>query len=145
MKLTEHFTLEEFTDSQTATRRGIDNSAPPPVVNNLRRVAELLEQVRALVGKPLVVSSGYRSPALNVAIGGARSSAHLTGLAADINAVGMRARELAVAIRDSGLPFDQLIHEGTWVHIGLNSGQPRREVLTAHFGGGATTYTRGIA
>lgn len=144
MNLTAHFTLEEFTESQVATRRRIDNTPAPRIIDNLRRVAEILEQVRAVVGRPIVVSSGYRSPALNVAVGGARKSAHVNGLAADINAVGMSARELAQKIRDSNIQFDQLIHEGTWVHIGLSEKDPRRQVSTAHFGASGTTYVAGI-
>lgn len=143
--LTEHFTLDEFTESQTATRKGIANKPSAAEINNLRRVAEVLEQVRALYGRPLTISSGYRSAALNAAVGGSKTSAHLRGLAADINVPGVSPRDLALKIRDSGIPFDQLIHEGTWVHIGLADGAPRREVLTAHFGSGPTSYTHGIS
>lgn len=145
MKLTEHFTLAELIESQVATRRRIDNTPAPRVVENLRRVAALLEEVRELAKRPIVVSSGYRSPALNVAVGGARKSAHVLGLAADINAVGMSARDLAKLIASSGIQFDQLIHEGTWVHIGLSEREPRRQVSTAHFGSTGTTYVAGIA
>lgn len=145
MKLTEHFTLAEFTDSQTALRKGISNMPSEMAIANLHRVAEVLEQVRALFGKPLVISSGYRSPALNSAVGGASSSAHLTGLAADFTVPGMTPSDTAKAIVKAGIKFDQLIYEGTWVHLGLSAGALRNEVLTAHFGGGSTTYTRGIA
>lgn len=144
MKLTEHFTLAEFTDSQTALRKGISNMPSEMAISNLQRVAETLEQVRALFGKPLVISSGYRSPALNSAVGGASSSAHLTGLAADFTVPGMTPSDTAKAIVKAGIKFDQLIYEGTWVHLGLSAGVPRNEVLTAHFGGGTTRYTRGI-
>lgn len=146
MNLTEHFTLEELVASQVATRRRIDNRPGPVVLKNLYRVAELLEQVRELAGRPIVVSSGYRSQQLNAAVGGARDSAHLQGLAADITAPGMSPRQLACVIRDSGLPFDQLICEGgAWVHIGLAAGAPRRQVLTATFNQGGTVYSQGIA
>lgn len=145
MNLTPHFTLQEFLASQVATRRGIDNTPSASVLNNLERLANLLEHVRALVGKPIIISSGYRSPKLNAAVGGAPNSAHLSGLAADINAIGLTPLQLATSIRDSKVPFDQLIHEGTWVHIGLTDGAPRREVLTAHFGGPRTTYTKGLS
>ncbi len=145
MKLTEHFTLEEFTDSPTALRKGISNMPNDTTIGNLQRVAETLEKVRALFGMPLVISSGYRSVALNAAVGGAKNSAHLTGLAADFIVPGMTPSDTAKAIVKAGILFDQLIYEGTWVHIGLSDGEPRNEVLTAHFGGGPATYTRGIA
>lgn len=144
MKLTEHFTLQEFTDSQIATRRRLDNTPAPRVIDNLKRVAEVLEQVRSLVKRPIVISSGYRSPALNVAVGGARKSAHVNGLAADINAMGVSAKDLAQMIAVSEIEFDQLIHEGTWVHIGLSEGKLRHQISTAHFGSTGTTYVAGI-
>ncbi|MCG2585523.1 D-Ala-D-Ala carboxypeptidase family metallohydrolase [Massilia sp. TS11] len=147
MKLSLNFTLEELTFSQTATRLGIDNTPGPDVIENLRRIAQLLERVRVLVGGPIVVSSGYRSPALNAAVGGAQDppSAHTLGLAADITTPRMTPKALAILIRDSGIEFDQVIHEGTWVHIGLRAGQLRRQVLTAQFNGGRATYTEGVA
>lgn len=145
MNLTEHFTLEEMVASQLAARRRIDNQPGPAELANLRRVAATLEQVRELVGGPVLVSSGYRSPAVNAAVGGAKNSAHLLGLAADINIRGMAPRALAQKIRDSDIQFDQLIYEGTWVHIGLSAGAPRREVLTATFAPGGVVYTRGIS
>jgi len=145
MKLTEHFKLAEFTDSPTALRKGISNLPNDTAIGNIQRVADTLEMVRALFGKPLVISSGYRSSALNAAVGGSRNSAHLTGLAADFIVPGLTPSATAKAIAASGIEFDQLIYEGTWVHIGLSAGKARREVLTAHFGGGPATYTRGIA
>lgn len=145
MNLSPHFTLDELVASQVAERRGIDNKPTIPIVRNLVRVAETLEQVRALVGRPIVISSGYRCPDLNKWVGGAPSSAHTLGLAADISCSGMAPRELAHAIRDSSIEFDQLIYEGTWVHLGLSTGAPRREVLTAHFDAGRATYSKGIA
>ncbi|OBV39782.1 D-Ala-D-Ala carboxypeptidase family metallohydrolase [Janthinobacterium psychrotolerans] len=144
MQLSKNFTLAELVESQTATRKNIDNTPAPAVIANLARIAALLEQVRALVGAPLTVSSGYRSPALNRAIGGAASSAHVLGLAADISTPKLSPRALAMLIRQSGLVFDQLIYEGTWVHIGLSTGAPRNQVLTARFGAGGTTYVTGI-
>lgn len=144
MQLTEHFSLAELTASQVATRKGIDNAPPPAVAANLARVAATLEQIRALVCGPITVSSGYRSPALNRAVGGAANSAHVLGLAADINALGLSARALALLIREGGILFDQLIYEGTWVHIGLAAGAQRNQVLTAQFSGGRATYLQGI-
>lgn len=145
MNLTEHFTLEELVASQLAARRRLDNRPGPAELANLRRVAALLEQIRALVGGPLTVSSGYRSLAVNAAVGGARSSAHVLGLAADITVPGLAPKAVAALIRDSDIEFDQLIYEGTWVHIGLAAGALRRQVLTATFAPGGVIYTQGIS
>ena len=144
MKLTEHFSLAELVASQVSTRKGIDNAPGPAIIANLTRLAALLEQVRALVGGPITVSSGYRSPALNRAVGGAASSAHVLGLAADISTNKLAPKALALLIRQSGIVYDQLIYEGTWVHIALSAGAPRRQVLTAKFAAGAVSYVAGI-
>lgn len=144
MNLTQHFSLAELTASDTARIKKIDNTAPPDVVKNLKRVAEMLEQVRALVGAPIKVSSGYRAPALNKAVGGAANSMHALGLAADISTSALSPKALAWMIFQSEIVFDQLIYEGSWVHIGLQNGKPRRQVLTAKFGPGGTTYVSGI-
>ena len=145
MNLSPHFTLNELTRSDIAVRKGIDNAPPPVVIDNLRRLAAMLEQIRALVGGPLTVSSGYRSPELNRAVGGAANSAHVLGLAADITAPGLTAKALALLIRQSGIQFDQLIYEKTWVHVGLADVAPRGQVLTATFTNGRATYSAGIA
>lgn len=145
MNLSPHFSLSELVASQVATRKGIDNTPAPTIVTNLTRLAVLLEQVRALVAGPITISSGYRSPALNKAVGGAAGSAHLLGLAADIVVPGWPPKKLAKVIEKSGLAFDQLIYEGTWVHIALAAGAPRRQVLTATFVGGRASYSAGIA
>lgn len=144
MNLSPHFTLEELSSSDTAVRKGIDNTPSAAIIENLKRIAQTLEEVRALVGGPIRVSSGYRSPELNKAIGGSGKSAHLEGLAADITVSGKTPKELAILIRDSGIKYDQLIYEGTWVHVGLANGALRQQDLTAHFGSGATTYSSGI-
>ena len=144
MNLSPHFSLAELVASQVATRKGIDNTPAAAVVANLARLAALLEQVRALVGAPIAISSGYRSPALNKAVGGAGNSAHVLGLAADISTSKLAPKALALLIRQSDIAFDQLIYEGTWVHIGLSAGTPRRQVLTAKFAGGGVSYVAGI-
>ena len=144
MSLSPHFSLAELIASQVATRKGIDNTPAPAIVANLTRLAALLEQVRALVGAPIAISSGYRSPALNKAVGGAASSAHVLGLAADISTAKLTPKALALLIRQSDIAFDQLIYEGTWVHIGLLTGAPRRQVLTAKFASGGVSYVAGI-
>lgn len=144
MNLSPHFSLAELIASQVATRKGIDNAPAAAIVANLTRLAALLEQVRALVGAPIAISSGYRSPALNKAVGGAANSAHVLGLAADISMSKLAPKALALLIRQSDIAFDQLIYEGTWVHIGLSTGAPRRQVLTAKFAGGGVSYVAGI-
>jgi len=138
MKLTQHFTLEEMTKSQTASRKGIDNTAPPEVVENLKALCEnVLEKIRIHFGKPLNINSGYRGPKLNKAIGGAKNSQHMTGQAADIEMVGMDNKILFCWIKDN-LEFDQLILEyykpgvpdSGWVHVSWNSQGNRKQVLT---------------
>lgn len=144
MNPTPHFSLAELTASDTAVAKKIDNTPTPAVVVNLTRLAGVLEQVRTLVGAPIKVSSGYRAPALNKAIGGSATSAHVLGLAADISTSALSPKALAWMIFQSEIVFDQLIYEGTWVHIGLSAGKPRHQVLTAKFGPGGTTYVSGI-
>jgi len=144
MYLTPHFSLGELTGSDLAVRRGINNTPNEAIRKNLKRLAETLEQVRAALGRPMFISSGYRCTALNRALGGSVTSAHILGLAADFVASGITPLEACSRIRDSEIEFDQLIYEGTWVHIGLSLGKPRREVLTAHFKSGRTSYTKGL-
>jgi zinc D-Ala-D-Ala carboxypeptidase len=136
-KLTEHFTLQEFTDSQTAARKSINNVPPvgSPERKNLLRTAEVMEKVRTLLGdKPILISSGYRGPSLNAAVGGSKNSAHMSGLACDFSCPGFgtpRAicRKLEPHMKELGV--DQLIHEfDTWVHLGLTGGAPRHMALT---------------
>lgn len=141
MNLSSHFTLDELTISQTAARKGLDNTPPPEVLANLKRLAATLEEVRGLVGKPIVVSSGYRSNAVNRAVGGSKTSAHMSGLAADINCHGLSPVALAHVIKSSGIEFDQLILEfDSWVHIAI-ADEPRRQLLTIRSG---TGYMKGI-
>ena len=134
-QLTEHFTLEEFTDSQTAARKGIPNVPTASVRKNLDRLAETMEKVRTLLGdKPILVSSGYRSPAVNAAVGGSKSSAHMSGLALDFSCPGFGTpkaicKKLEPHMKELGI--DQLIHEyDSWVHLGLRDGDPRQQALT---------------
>lgn len=133
-QLTAHFALEELACTQ---HREFDNTPPPEVVGNLRLTAARLEQVRRALGERVIsVSSGYRSRALNRAVGGARTSAHLTGHAVDFNCYGF-GDPLAVCrvLAASDIAFDQLIEEGSWVHISFDP-RLRRQVLTRRDGGG---------
>ena len=144
MNLTEHFTLEELTFSQTAERQKINNTPPLKVVAHLTTLAAGLEQVRALLGGSIRISSGYRSPELNRAIRGAKKSAHLAGYAADFTCPSFGSPcEVVRAIAASAIVFDQCIYEGTWIHISFDP-DARRQVLTAHFGPSGTTYTQGV-
>jgi hypothetical protein len=147
VKLSEHFSLAELHASQTATRRGIDNTPPPAARAELRRLVGLiLQPLRTDLQRPIVVSSGYRSPVLNERIGGAAKSAHVQGRAADISVPGMPITDVCRRIAALRLPYRQLIHEGTWVHVEVSQAgtAPKREHLTANFTAGRATYTRGI-
>ena len=145
MKLTEHFSLDEFTASQTATRQGIKNTPSATGVENLRMLATLLEQVRELLGSNSIrISSGYRCLALNQHIGSSHTSAHIFGYAADFTCPSFGSPiTVAKKIAESNLKFDQLIYEGTWIHISCDP-KNRRQLLTAAFKGGKAFYTVGI-
>ncbi|WP_422416639.1 D-Ala-D-Ala carboxypeptidase family metallohydrolase [Pseudomonas sp. GZD-222] len=137
MYLSEHFTLAEMTVSESAARQGIDNTPNADALANLRRLCAFLEQVRSLFDRPILVSSGYRSAELNRVIGGSRTSAHVQGLAVDINMSGVTPRALAQRVADSSLMFDQLILEyDQWVHLGLSTTPERRQLLTIRTGTG---------
>lgn len=146
MQLSKNFKLNEFTTSQTATRKGIDNTAPAPIVERLRMVANTLEQIRTLLGNHSIrISSGYRCIALNRAIGSGDSSAHTLGYAVDFTCPGFGTpKEVAKKIAESDIKYDQLIYEGTWIHLSVDP-RNRRDVLTATFKGGKASYSKGIA
>lgn len=134
MKLSAHFDLDEFIESATARRLGIDNRPSPEILTELQRTAQMLELARTQLGsRPIWITSGYRSPALNAAVGGSATSAHCFGMAADFTCPTFGTplevcRELATYAES--LDFDQLIHEfGGWVHIGRRA-SPRRQLLT---------------
>lgn len=133
MNLSEHFTLEELTHSDAASRLGLDNTPIPAVVENLKRLAAFLEDVREyLGGRVIMVNSAYRSPAVNAAIGGKKTSQHLLGLAADIRVQGMKPAEVVNALMKSGLEYDQLILEfNSWTHISIPAldQKPRKQAL----------------
>ena len=140
MKLTENFSLEEFTQSDTALRLGIKNIASPTIIGHLKTLAEGLEQVRKVLGYPIFINSGYRSPELNKAVGGANTSAHLQGYAADFTCRKFGTPDdIVKVIQKSGIKYDQLICEGTWVHISF-APELRQQTLRALFNGGKVTY-----
>jgi len=145
MQLTDHFVLAELTFSNTAQADGIDNTPDQNTIAHLTILAMGLEKVRALLGAPMNISSGYRCPALNRAVGGVPDSAHIDGYAADFvcPSFGTPA-DIARAIVASGLVFDQCIQEGTWVHISFDP-RARQQALTATFGAGGARYSEGVS
>ncbi len=134
MNISEHFTLEELSFSEAAARLGLDNSPVPGVVTNLGLVAAVMEAIRTLLGdKFIVVHSGYRSAAVNRAVGGVATSAHCQGLACDFVCAAFGApADVALAIFKSDIGYDQLILEYGWVHVGLaqEGAAPRQQALT---------------
>ncbi len=126
--LSPHFSLEELTVTQ---QRRLNNTPPSDVVAVLRKTAERMEGVRRILGdQAVVVTSGYRSPAVNRAVGGARRSAHLSGHAVDFSCHRFGdPRRVCDALGRSSLLFDQLIEEGGWTHISFAPAN-RRQVLT---------------
>lgn len=131
--LSPSFTLDEFIVSQEAARRGIDNMPMAWAIENLKYVANQLENIRGPVlgGRPIIVSSGFRCPKLNDAVGGSPNSAHLKGLAADFIAPKFGTPyDICQAIVRHNIIFDQLIYEQTWVHIGWSEGTQRGQILT---------------
>ena len=138
MQLTKHFTLAELTASGKARSLGLDNTPAPELVPRLLRTAEMLERIRATLGVPVIVTSGYRAPAVNRAVGGVTSSDHMQGHAADIVAPGYGtatqiARTLAPLV--SVLGIGQIILEGVkgkqWVHVSTRvPDKPANRVIT---------------
>ncbi|PHY20942.1 D-Ala-D-Ala carboxypeptidase family metallohydrolase [Caulobacter sp. BP25] len=137
MHMSEHFTLAEMTVSANAARLGLDNTPPPEIIARLKTVAQQLERIRELLGgKPIRITSCYRSPDVNRAAGGAKASAHLEGWAVDFVCPDYGTPlQIAERLERSAITFDQLIHEhGVWVHISFD---PRRrgQLLTIDRGG----------
>ena len=149
MKLSNNFTLQELTKSQTATRKGIDNEPGTTEIENLIHLAKtILQPVREHFGKPVMISSGYRSPALCEAIGSSAKSQHAKGEAADFEIGGVDNLELATWIADN-CEFDQLILEfydgvdpnSGWIHCSSKKENSRRQTLKAEIIAGRTSYS----
>lgn len=144
MQLSKHFSLAEMVASGTAKQRRINNYASPAVIENLRTLCALMEQVRyVLGGRPIEVLSGFRNDELNKLVGGSETSAHRYGLACDFRPPShLTLFQAALLIAESGLIFDQLILEPTWIHIGLAPAtkKQRQQVLTK-FRGDPRYYT----
>ena len=127
-----YFTIKELCKSSTAEQKKIDNTPNSEIVNNLEKLVEyILDPLREKYGKPIIVNSGYRSPALNKAINGSKTSQHMKGLAADITAGSVtKNKVLFNLVQELNLPFDQLIDEKKfrWIHVSY-SNKPRKQIL----------------
>lgn len=129
-----YFTMKELTKSSTADKLGIDNTPTTEASAQLSNlVTHVLDPLREMYGKPITVNSGYRCPKLNAAVGGAKSSQHMRGEAADITG-GSREenKKLFELIRDN-LPFDQLLNESdySWVHVSyVSTSKNRKQILS---------------
>lgn len=134
MKRIKYFSLAEFIQSATAKRLNIDNTPTFEIVDNLNRLADYLDNIREKLGKPILVSSGYRCPVLNKAVGGVVNSQHQKGLAADLVCADMDGLEKV--LRETG-GFDQLIKEhrkgskSFWFHVSVctRNGKPRNQII----------------
>lgn len=148
MRLSQNFTLDELVKSQTALRRGIDNTPDETAIEGLQAlVRHVLQPARNILGRPLRVNSGYRSAELNRAVGGSRTSDHCKGWAADIEVVPDRPKymwDLGRTLQLEVADFKQLIWEfgGAWIHVSFDpSGKTnRRQVLEAFNDDGKTRY-----
>jgi zinc D-Ala-D-Ala carboxypeptidase len=135
VNLSTHFTLAEMTTSQWAARAGVENNPGPVELENLKRLAATMELVRYALGCPVIVTSGYRSPEVNRNVGGASTSMHVQGLAADFIAPGFGTpyQVCQKLMSVEAVRFDQLIHEfGRWCHLGLavTGKEPRLQALS---------------
>jgi hypothetical protein len=129
MNLSEHFTLEEGTYSETAVRMHIDNQPSEKQLQNMKIAAEHLELVRELSG-PMRVNSWLRLPAVNEAVGGSKISSHMDGWAIDCSSSTHTPYELCQIVKNAGIKFDQMIHEyGRWMHISF-APEMRQQELT---------------
>jgi hypothetical protein len=151
MKLSKYVSLAEVTRSDTAKRKGISNEPTPEHLENLKTICEdVFDKIREHFGVPLFISSGYRSAALNKAIGGSSTSDHNNGRALDLDqdghGNGVKNKDVFNFIKDN-LEFDQVIFEHRradgdcdWVHVGYRKGANRKQVLEAYKEGGKTKY-----
>jgi hypothetical protein len=131
MNLSKHFTYDELT---TTNHREFDNTPNEAELENLKRLANFLEEVKAvLYGKPIMVNSAFRSELVNNACGSKSTSQHRVGTACDIRVPGLTPDEVVKAIMDSDLPYDQLIREfDRWTHLSIPNQPtdlPRKQAL----------------
>lgn len=152
MKLSQNFSLAEMTKSETALRKGLENTPGEVEIENLRAlVVKVLQPVRDHFQKGVHVNSGFRHPEVNAAVGGSKTSDHCKGQAADIEIPGVANADLAQWIVDN-LPFRQVILEfytpgipdSGWVHVSYVEGDNKKQVLTAMKENGKTVYKVGL-
>jgi uncharacterized protein YcbK (DUF882 family) len=134
MKLSENFSLEELTNSETAARNNWDNTPNATELANLVRLAAFLEEVKTVLGgKPVMINSAFRSKIVNDAVGSKDTSQHRIGCAADIRVPSMTPDEVVKAVIASGIGYDQIIREfDRWTHISVPNtagANPRRQAL----------------
>jgi hypothetical protein len=152
MQLTNNFSLKELTVSDVAVRKGIDNTPNDECIANLKLLAEnILQPIREFYEKPVKVNSAYRSPDVNTAVGGSKTSDHCKGQAADIEIAGVDTADLANYIADT-YKFTQIILEfytpgvsdSGWVHVSYDPKNLKCETLTATKKDGKTVYLKGF-
>ena len=133
MNLSPNFTLEELTHSEVAERKNLDNTPNATEVANLTRLAAMLEEVRTLLNKPILINSGFRSKPVNDSVGSKDTSQHRIGCAADLRVPGMTPKQVVEACIAANIGYDQIIEEfGSWTHISVpntTSDKPRRQAL----------------
>ena len=127
-----NFTISELIKSDTADKNNINNT---PDINSLDNMLELifyvLQPLREKLGKPMIITSGFRSKKVNELVGGVGNSLHLYGQAADFVVSGMTPAQVVEFVKNSGIEFDQLICEyNQWTHISYNKGKNRKQILT---------------
>lgn len=154
MTLSKNFALEELIEAGSARRLGLDDQFNPPdevVINLTKLCCKVLQPLRDAVGHPIQITSGYRSPKVNKAVGGSKTSEHLTGQAADIQLWinGENKNQLLFdTVLKLGLPFNQMIDEfGTetapaWIHVSYNEAGNKYEKLRARKVNGKTVYSK---
>lgn len=142
MRLTENFTLEEFTFSQTAIRKQIDNTPNQKIIKNIKALCvNVLQPLRNKLKRPIIITSGYRSEALNLKIGGAVNSQHCLGEAADIIIPNVQPVDLFSYIITNEIKYDQVILEfNKWVHISYRKKFLRHNTLLAKHEDGDVVY-----
>lgn len=149
MKITDHFSIEEAQHSDTASKFNIDNRIPEALLGNLHRMCSKLEEIRSLIGQPVMISSFYRCPELNAKVGGSKTSAHMDCRAVDFNCKFHSAEMVFNKIKDSKIQVDQCIIEqdkrgNEWVHVAIEKEgeNPRNEFLRGIKGDTSSKFTR---
>lgn len=133
MKLSPNFTLQELTQSEIAERKKLDNTPSEEVKANLVRLARFLEEIRTVLGRPIIINSAYRSLEVNEALGSKPTSQHVLGCAADIRVPGLTPNDIIQLVLKSNIQYDQIILEfDSWVHVSIPnkiSDKPRKRAL----------------